>query len=162
MALPPTPQKPRTVKLARSSGYTERLATGAITPGHLLYQLSTGKVSVHATQGGYAAKWFAQEEALYSGSSTIGTARNIDTAFVDGDMIGIFQTQSGDKVNARLKAGVAYAVGDQLISAGDGTLKKASAASTGVTVKQIIGEVDVALDLSATGAVATCTTVLVY
>jgi hypothetical protein len=157
----PTPQKPRTIKLQTQRERCERIAAnGSIYPGHLLAVNSSNQVAPHATVGGPASRWFAEEEGLYSLNS--GTPNSVDTQYASGALIPIFIAHPGDLVNAILKAGVAYAVGDQLISAGDGTLEKASSHTSGSTFHTIIGECDVALDLSATGAVNTRSAVFVY
>lgn len=124
----------------------EALAVGIFSPGHLLKLDSAGKVLKHATEGGYSERAFAVEDAL-RGKTTAD-------AYAVADLATYHLAAPGDEVQAILKAGVAYAIGDDLISAGDGTLKKLSAAATGVTVKQVIAVVKEAKDLSASGAVA--------
>lgn len=132
----------------------EALAAAALSPGHLIAHDSNGKVAKHATEGGYSAVLFAEEDALQG--------KTVADAYASGDVVTFRYFQRGDIVNALLKAGVNYAKGDKLISAGDGTLKKQSAATTTTVVKQIIGEVRDALDLSASGAVAAKTAVRLY
>jgi hypothetical protein len=126
----------------------EALAAAALSPGHLIAHDSTGKVAKHATEGGFVVCAFAEEDALQG--------KTVADAYASGDF------QRGDIVNALLKAGVSYAKGDKLISAGDGTLKKQSAATTTTVVKQIVGEIRDALDLSASGAVAAKSAVRLY
>lgn len=132
----------------------EPIAVGIFSPGHLLKLDNAGKSLKHATEGGFTLCLFAEEDALQG--------KTVADAYAVGDVTTARFYQRGDVVNALLKAGVSYAKGDQLISAGDGTLKKASAVTSGVTVKQIVGEIRDALDLSASGAVAAKTAVLVY
>ncbi|OQX08805.1 MAG: hypothetical protein BWK76_23115, partial [Desulfobulbaceae bacterium A2] len=57
----------------------EALANAALTPGHLLYLLSTGKVAVHATAAGNAEKMFAVEDDLQG--------NDIDDAYSSGDLV---------------------------------------------------------------------------
>jgi hypothetical protein len=141
----------RTILLKGEINHEEAIASGVLSPGHLIMLDSAGKVLKHATQGGYAERLFATENAL--------AGKSIDDAYAIGDVVPYNVSEPGDIVNALLAPAVAYAIGDQLISAGNGTLKKASLVSTGVTVKQIIGVVTQAIDLTAGGAVATCSPV---
>lgn len=134
--------------------HEEGLASGIFSPGHLLKIDSDGKYLKHATEGGYAERAFAKEATLNQG-------KTVADAYAVGDVAFVYLALPGDVVQAVLKAGVSYAVGDQLISAGDGTLKKLSAAGSGVTVKQPIAVVETALNLSASGAVATLSPVRV-
>lgn len=108
----------------------EALAAGAITPGHLVKYNSAGKFVVQATASGVVAKRFAVEQEL------AGT--DIDTAYASGDTVFAEVVQSGSEVYALVAASAAaIVVGDLLVSAGDGTLKKAvdltAAAGTAVT-----------------------------
>lgn len=145
---------PNKIALVTSGRQDEALAVAILSPGHLIKRDNAGKVLKHATEGGYAAKSFVEEDALQG--------KTISDAYAVGDVVTHRYFQEGDVVNALLKPGVNYAKADQLISAGDGTLKKLSAASSGVTVRQVIGEVRDALDLSASGAVAARTGVILY
>lgn len=125
----------------------EAVAVGILSPGHLIKLDSAGKVLKHATEGGYSERAFAVEDALQGKTKS--------DAYAVGDVVTYHLAAPGDEVQAVLKAGVSYAIGDDLISAGDGTLKKLSAAASGVTVKQVVAVVKEALNLSASGAVAT-------
>lgn len=153
----PTPQKPRRIELATHVLHDEAIAAnGSIKPGMLLALNSSSQVLPHATVGGYAVRRFATEEALYSNNPS--SPNSVDTAYASGALVSILNCVPGNRVNALLKAGVTYAVGDQLISDGAGRLEKASAAATTTLVKQIIAEIDEfggGVNLSATGAVDT-------
>lgn len=132
-----------TVKLKKYQDIRiERLANAGITPGHLVELLSTNKVRVHATASGNALpKMFALEDELQG--------KEIDDAYVADDPVQIWVCQPGEVVYAILKDGVSYSIGDPLESAGDGTLQKVVADSTGVYyTNQIVGIVFEALDLS--------------
>lgn len=126
--------------------HEEALAHAALSPGHLIKLNSAGKVLKHSTEGGDAETLFAVEDAL-QGKTTAD-------AYAADDVVSHHVAARGDVVQAMLAPGANYAIGDELISAGDGTLKKASAASSGVSVKQIIATVVKAKNLSASGAVA--------
>lgn len=126
-------------------------AAAALNPGHLVEVTSANKVQKHSTEGGYAERFVALEY-VYTGGS-------IDDAYASGDEVVVRSLQSNDVAYMYIKAGVDVAVGEALISAGDGTLIGESDAGSGVTVKQIIGYATAAVDLTASGAVATRTNV---
>lgn len=132
-------------------GHDEAPAAAALSPGHLITKDSNGAFAKHASLGNFADKCFAKEDA-YRGKTTADAYATADTVFAH-------YAVTGERVNALLKPGVSYAKGDELISAGDGTLMKRTAASTTTLVKQVIAKVEVALNLSATGAVAAVTAV---
>ena len=135
------------IHLAGSARQEEAAASGTVKPGYLLEVTSSGAVKAHATQGGYAERAFALEDALQG--------RSIADDYADGARVTYKLELPGNVVNAVLKPGYNYAVGAALISAGDGTLKTAAGASSGVTVKQIVAFVEKAINLTASGAVAT-------
>ena len=101
----------------------EKEAAGAITPGHLVQRNSAGKVVVHATAGGPVNKLFALEDA-YQG-------KKITDAYASGDTAILWHPVSGEQVNAI--AGGTIAVGDFVESNGDGTLRKYTVTSAGVS-----------------------------
>jgi hypothetical protein len=129
----------------------EARAAGTITPGMLVLRGSAGTLVAHSAEAGYAERAFAIEDALQG--------RPISTNYTSGELVLYNLELPGNVVNALLKAGNNYLVGDQLVSAGDGTLIVLAQISSGVTVKQVIGVVETALDLSASGAVNTRTPV---
>lgn len=138
------------IHLIGSGRLEEDIAGAALTPGHLIeaYNASgTKKVRKHSTEGGYAERGFALEDALQG--------REIDTAYAADERVSYVLAAPGDVVYAYLKAGENVAIGAKLISAGDGTLIAEGSASSGTTVKQIIGQAEEALDLSASGATDT-------
>lgn len=146
------------IHLAGSVRAVEGTAAGTILPGHLIEQAATG-FQVHSTAGGFAERIFAQEDALQGGTvqgvyrngAYVGyTVSGIDA--VGPDPVQAYAELPGNLTLAFLKAGSNYTVGLKLISNGDGTLKP----TTG-TPSQIIAIVPLgfALDLTASGAVAT-------
>ena len=141
----------RTIHLKGTRVQEEAIASGIFSPGHLIKLDSSSKVLKHATEGGYAELLFGIEHSL--------DGKTIDDAYAVNDLSFYVVGKGSNTVFAYLKAGYNYAVGTQLISAGDGTLKPVANAATGVTVKQIIGVVTDALNLSATGAVSARTAV---
>jgi len=125
----------------------EAVAAGTITPGNLLEVDSAGKVVVHNTEGAASERAFALEDALQG--------NNQDQDYSSGDVVTYLLATPGDEVSAFIKAGGTIAIGDILISAGDGTLIKEGDAASGTTVVQRIAVALEAVDLSTSGAVAT-------
>jgi len=109
----------KTISLKGESIRKERIANAAITPGHLVEVMSTGKLRVHATIGGDAQKAFAVEDDLQG--------KNIATAYSANAIAQYEVFQRGAEVYALLADGENVAIGDPLMSGGDGTLKKYTA-----------------------------------
>ncbi len=119
----------------------ERTAVAAITPGHLVEITSADAVQVHSTAGGLAQKAFAVEDDLQGNS--------ISDAYATGDRVQYNIAARGDEVNALIADGEAIAIGDKLVSAGDGTLKELTSESTDESVVAIAVE---ACDMSGSSA----------
>ena len=109
---------PKTISLRGCPANREGIANAAITPGHLIEQMTSGKYRVHGTAGAVRpARLFAREQ-LYTG-------KGIDTAYSANDSLPILNCQPGDQVYALVAASAAaIVIGDLLESAGDGTLRK--------------------------------------
>lgn len=108
---------PKTILLMGDPVAKEAVANAAITPGHLIERMSTGKVRKHSTAGGPAMAMFAREEEYVGGG--------IDTAYASSDQVPFYVCRRGDEVYALLPASApAVAIGDYLESNGDGTLRK--------------------------------------
>jgi hypothetical protein len=109
----------KTIRLRGGKGHRdERVAAGAIKPGHLVAVDSDDKVAVHATYGGHAELMFALEDSLQGNI--------ISTAYAAADVVFTYQALPGDIINARCPALAAAIVkGDKLISDGTGCLVKA-------------------------------------
>jgi len=118
-----------------------------ILPGSLLKKDSAGLVLKHATASGFHERWYAVEDPL--------EGKTVLDAYAASTRVTSHLVTPGGKIQAILAAGTNYVVGDELASAGDGTLKKTGSEATGETLEQVAGFVQTALDLSATGAVAT-------
>ena len=73
--------------------------------------------------------------------------------YADGDPVRIDVEHPGNECQILLKAGEDVAIGDILISAGDGTLIKEGSESSGVTIKDHIAIAREALNLSGSGEV---------
>lgn len=106
-------------------------AQAAITPGHLLERLSTGKVQVHSVAGGVAEKQFALEDYFQG--------RSITDDYSAGEPVFMWHPIPGERVYAI--AGGTIAIGDFLTSNGDGTLIAVSSAGeevVGVAVEAAV------------------------
>lgn len=131
----------------------EKLTAESITPGHLVefYNASgTEKVRKHTTAKGFGENAFALEDALQGNT--------IADAYASGDLVSVAIVGPGAIVRAWLKTGTNYVIGDKLESAGDGTLQKIS----GSADLKIFGTLLEAVDLSASGAVATRASVRIH
>lgn len=116
----------RTIRLAGPDGVQDEfvVASGAtLKPGMLVQRTSATQCNVHATSGGDGASLILHEDA-YQGLG-------VDDSCAAGTRVYAEYVLPGAKRYARLKAAENVAVGDSLISAGDGTLRK----TTGTPVK---------------------------
>lgn len=131
-----------TIKLKNYSDvFEEYKADSAITPGHLVELLATGKVAPHGPADVNAFPMFAVEDELQG--------KGIDNAYAAGDQVQCWIPGRGDVVNAILKDGENVGVGDFLTSAGDGTLKQTDFASSATEPGlAVIGQVVKACDMS--------------
>jgi len=90
-------------------------AAAGILPGHLVEE-GAADVAVHAGAGLNAQRLFAQKKLTASG--------DIDTAYLNGELVSYGAYHSGQEVRALLAASAAAIVrGDPLESDGDGTLR---------------------------------------
>jgi hypothetical protein len=95
----------------------QQAASTAITPGHLI-EKNNGQWRPHATAAGAGAAIFALER------DELGN--DIDTAYASGDYVKAAYPAKGDRINALIASGQDLHDGDQLESAGDGTLRALS------------------------------------
>ena len=106
-----------TIKVKKYSDVIEELiANAAITPGHLIEIMTTGKVRVHATIEGNALPMFALEDELQGDG--------IDNAYDAAAPVQCWIPGRGDIVYGILKDNNDVDIGDALASGGDGTLMK--------------------------------------
>jgi hypothetical protein len=119
----------------------EFVASAAITPGHLVEIMTTGEIRVHSSASGNVLPMFALENEL--------EGEGIDTAYAHEDPVQVWIPTRGDIVNALLADGQTIVIGDFLESAGNGSLTKYVADSTGIYYhNQIVGQAIEAVDLS--------------
>jgi len=142
-----------TIQLKVNGRQEERVAHAALSPGHLIEVISTGKVQKNATEGAACAPLFAIEDALQG--------NDVDTAYAAADPVQYVHALPGDEVNALMQAGPAYAVGEKVYSAGDGTLTDEAGLSTTTAPTIPVGIVKTALDLSGSGAVSARTAITI-
>ena len=103
----------------------EKLADAAgILPGHLLVETATG-VAVNGTADDDPVR------ALFADIS-IGDAGDTSRAYSLGETVNYASASKGSYVSAILADGQTIAVGAELASNGDGTLKAPAVAGTGV------------------------------
>ena len=134
----------KTIKLKSYLDVQEEYTlSGIVKPGYLLELASTNLVAAHATSGGeFLIPMFAQENEFLG--------KSINDAYAVGEKLQVWIPTRGDQVNAVLKAGQKVAIGDKVVSNGDGTLKKAAASDL---TSVAIGVAVEAVDLTASSAV---------
>lgn len=122
---------PHTILLKGELSYVreEKLAGGTIYPGHLVMG-SAGTLIKQNAQGVNARPWFALEDAFQG--------KTITQAYVSGDRVNYHIAQPGDVIYARLAAGAAAVVADDVVvPAGDGTVALVSGALPPVLYKSV-------------------------
>ncbi len=102
----------------------EAIANAAITPGHLVELMTTGKVRKHATAAGFAEKAFAVEDDLQGNT--------ISDDYSTSGLVQYNIMRPGDEVYAFLKNGENASIGDHLESAGNGELQEQVISSAGI------------------------------
>ena len=113
-----------------------------IKPGMLLKLNSSGQVIKHATEGGVLGdeKLFAMEDALQGA--------NADTAYTSGEIVTYMVSPPGSIINMLIEDGQDIAVGDKIMSAGNGLLKETTDLESGETLAQVIGVAQEVNDLT--------------
>jgi len=126
----------------------ERVANAAITPGHLVEVMTTGKLRVHATAAGNAQKAFAVEDDMQG--------KSITDAYVANTRVQYEVMERGAEINAIIANGQTIAIGDPLESAGDGTLQKhvpdVDSGGEAIFENAIVGYAMAACDMSGSDA----------
>ena len=111
-----------------------------VYPGMLVMLNSDGEVAVHATEGGRAEAAFAMEDALQG--------KTVDDVYTVGTIVTYILPGKGSVVNAMIEDGQDVAIGDHLISAGNGKLKVSTDIESGETLSQVIAVAEEACDLT--------------
>jgi len=117
---------PHTIVLAYDVNYPpEEQAAAAITPGMLIEYVPTGvtagKMRPHATATGIAQRAFACESLVPDFGNTVAA---VDKVYASGDSVRWAIGDLGTEIWAwMIASGAAVAVGDGLVSAGNGYLQ---------------------------------------
>lgn len=106
----------------------EGTTSSTIYPGALVTVVN-GVVANHAVADGYT------EHKLAMNQAEIGEL--VTDAYVSGDLVRVNTARAGDVYAVRLKANENVAIGDYLVSAGDGTVKKAGSGDTTILFKTL-------------------------
>jgi len=122
-------QYPKRIHLLGDGRHEEHTAGGAITPGMLVALNSVGHVVAHPGAAGPAEKAFALEDALQG--------RTIETAYAEGELVGIVMCNSGDVVYAFLSGGENVNPGAYLNSNGDGSLQAGTTNAIAVALEPV-------------------------
>ena len=115
----------------------------AITPGHLIERTSGDLVQKHGTAGGNAVPTFAIEDEWQG--------EEVTHAYDASGRIFFKFFRPGDRCVGRLANGQNVAIGEKLVSNGDGTLKKYTAAASAAVIvepEEIVAVAREAVDLS--------------
>jgi len=106
-----------TIKVKKYSDIIEEYAAvAAITPGMLVELTSAGKVQKHSTAGGNAIPMIALEDELQG--------KGIADAYIANDQVQVWVSGRGDVALMLLNDGQNVAIGDLLMSAGNGMVTK--------------------------------------
>lgn len=129
----------------------EVVCSAPVTPGNLV-EFNTAKLRKHATAEGDAAPYFAVESLVPDLANS--TTAPIDLAYSTDSSVRWVAAIPGNVIYALVPAAASAIVrGDQLVSNGDGTLKKATGQLGSVTVtvntRTIVARADEAIDNSA-------------
>ncbi len=124
----------------------EAIGSGALVPGYLVEKFVSGDgaVRAHSVEGGRGLVMVAIEDALQG--------KTLMDAYADGDKVQYNIQRPGTRFLGVLKVGETVLIGDELISAGDGTLIKASSASSGTTIQKVMAIAEEDLDLTVSDA----------
>lgn len=106
--------RPNTISLITRGRYDEAVSTAALYPGMVLQPDGSGSITFHSVVGGGGELMVAQENALIGGDITQTLPAGRTTPFR--------RPAKGDKMNMLLQLGQSVTAGDELMSAGDGTL----------------------------------------
>jgi len=106
------------------------VASFKLYPGMLVKLNSSGKLIAHNVEGGYAERCVLLEDALQG--------KTVNDAYTTGAVASYAVLTPGSEFNGLLKMGQNVGIGDYLISAGDGTFKALSGATSSDAVRQVI------------------------
>lgn len=111
-----------------------------IYPGMLLKLMPSGGVEIHDVQGGRCEALFAEEDALQG--------KTIDDVYTVDNPVMCMLPGLGCECRALIQDGQVVAIGDHLVSAGDGTLIRLAGLASGGENDYVVAVAMEALDLS--------------
>jgi hypothetical protein len=134
-----------TIWLKGEGQVKEAAAGGAITPGHLITRNTSNQFVVHAGAEANAYAMFALEKDF--------VGKDLSSAYVATERVQAVVPLPGAEIYALLPASaLAVVIGDELVSNGDGTLKKVTtAAVTTLNLRRVVARALEAVDNSAGG-----------
>lgn len=106
----------------------EYRAAGTITPGMLCVLGTAGTIIAHNVSGGICEKMFALEDELQG--------KTIADNYASGAPVQTLIATSGSEVLAIIHDGEDIAIGDKLVSAGNGKLKEYDAAASAAVLTE--------------------------
>jgi len=112
----------------------EAEAATIISPGMLCEIVADARVSYHKLEGGNAERLIAQEDALQG--------HGVDTNYAIGDNVQLALAVPGEVFNMLIQSGQAADPGEEVISAGDGTLIVIGSQNSAAGTVQTIGRID--------------------
>lgn len=118
--------------------FEKQAKTATVKPGHLL-EISTGKVQPNSVAGAANVKMLAVEHGF---RNTTGTTLNIDTAYLQDDIVPFIYPQAGDLGYMVLKQGQNVAIGAKLEAAVGGEVQA-------ITTGALVGIAEEAADATA-------------
>ncbi len=117
-------------ELGMVTGRDEKLAVAAITPGHIIERVSTGKVQKQAAGALNSPFTVAIENSL--------VGAEIDTAYAADEMVQFATLKPGDEAYCWLSDGQNVAIGDELEFSTDGELTARSAGISKATALEAV------------------------
>jgi hypothetical protein len=135
-----------TIWLKGEGQIKEAAAGAAITPGHLIVRNSANAFVVHPTAEGNVYPMFALEKDF--------VGKDISVAYSSTERVQAVIPLPGAEIYALLPASaLAVVIGDELVSNGDGTLKKVTAGAVTVSnLRRVCARALEAVDNSAGGS----------
>ena len=113
-----------------------------IYPGMLLKLNSSGQVVKHSTEGGVLGDevLIAEEDALQ--------VNTVDTVYAVSEIVSYLIPNVGSVINMLIEDESDIAIGDKIMSAGNGLLKETTALESGETLAVVVGVAEEANDLT--------------
>lgn len=119
-----------------------KAAEAGIYPGMLLRLDANGEMEIHDVEGGELGDetLIAEEDALQGNT--------VDTVYADDAIVSYMIPQKGSVINMLVEDGQDLAIGEKVMSAGNGTVKAIDDLESGETLAHVIGIAEEAIDLT--------------